>query len=81
MGDFREVAFPNTYQLYNAYVDSSCRESYESRGLSAGACMLSNNSLPFIESDAFVVQAQTDIVVLTGHDCTYLHAIVLPIIN
>jgi methionyl-tRNA synthetase len=43
--------------------------------------MLSNNSLPFIESDAFVVQAQTDIVVLTGHDCTYLHAIVLPIIN
>lgn len=30
--------------------------------------MLSNVSLPFIESDAFVVQAQTDQVVLTGHD-------------
>mmetsp|Transcript_2368 Transcript_2368/g.1699 ORF Transcript_2368/g.1699 Transcript_2368/m.1699 type:complete len:399 (+) Transcript_2368:54-1250(+) len=69
MGDFRESAWSNTYKLYNAYVDESCKAAYERRGESAGACLLSNNSLPFIESDVFVVQAKTDSVVLTGHDC------------
>lgn len=68
MGDFREPAMSSTYTLYNAFVDETCKEAYESRGLSAGACLLSNNSLPYIKSDAYVVQSQTDSVVLTGHD-------------
>lgn len=38
-------------------------------GLSPGACMISNQSMPFIQSDAFAIQSQTDQVVLTGHDC------------
>jgi hypothetical protein len=69
MADFRETAFPTTYALYDAFVDESCKEAQEAQGLSPGACMLSNNSFPFIESETFVVQAQTDQVVLTGHDC------------
>ena len=69
MGDFRESAWPTTYALYDAYVDQSCKEDLESRGLSPSACMLGNNTYPYIESDVFVVQAQTDQAVLTGHDC------------
>lgn len=69
MADFRESAFPSTYTLYDAFVDQTCKRAYEHKGESAGACMLSNNSFPFIESESFVVQAQTDQVVLTGHDC------------
>ena len=37
--------------------------------MSASACMLGNNTFPYIESESFVIQAQTDQVVLTGHDC------------
>lgn len=69
MADFRESAWPTTYALYDAYVDQSCKAAYEHQGLSPSACMLSNNSFPYIQSEAFVVQAQTDQVVLTGHDC------------
>ncbi len=61
MGDFRESAFPTTYKLYDAYVDETCKLAYERKGQSPGACLLSNNSFPYIESDAFVVQALTDV--------------------
>lgn len=76
MADFRESAWPVTYALYQAYVDEDCKAAYEAQGLSAGACMLSNHSQPYIESDAFVIQAQSDQVVLTGHDTwpeTYMY--------
>lgn len=69
MADFRESAWPTTYDLYEAFVDQSCKVAYEHKGESPGACMLSNNSFPYIQSESFVVQAQTDQVVLTGHDC------------
>ena len=60
MADFREEALEGTYNLYDAFVDEDCRKAYSAKGLSPGACMLSNNSLPFIGADAFIVQAQTD---------------------
>lgn len=60
MADFRETAFPDTYNLYNAFVDESCKAAQETQGVSPGFCMLSNNSFPFIESDSFVIQALTD---------------------
>lgn len=60
MGDFREEAWPHSYKLYEAYVDESCKEAYEKQGLSPGACLLSNNSLPYIESDVFIAQSMTD---------------------
>jgi hypothetical protein len=61
MGDFRESAFPTTYKLYDAFVDESCKIAHERAGLSPGACLLSNNSFPYIEVDSFVVQALTDV--------------------
>eukprot|EP01034_Spumella_vulgaris_P025065 gene25065-31475_t len=76
MADFRQAAFDANYKLYDAFVDESCKEAYEAKGQSAGACMASNNSLPFIDVDSFVVQSQTDQTVLTGHDCwpeSYMH--------
>ena len=60
MGDFQESAMPNTYALYDAFVDESCKQAYEVRGESPGACLLSNNSIPYIKSDAFIAQSQTD---------------------
>jgi len=66
MADFREEAWINTYALYDAYVDQSCKMALASN---PQACMLSNYSFPYIESQSFSVQAQTDSVVLTGHDC------------
>jgi ribosome maturation protein SDO1 len=69
MADFRKDGIENAYKLYNAYVDETCKIEYESYNLDPAACMLSNNSFPFIESDSYVIQAQTDQVVLTGHDC------------
>ena len=65
MADFREEAFPTTYALYNAHVDEDCAKALPD----PSACMLLNNSLPYIDSDIFVIQAQTDQVVLEGHDC------------
>jgi hypothetical protein len=49
-------------------VDADCKEAQEALGQSPGNCMILNVSYPFIQSDSFVVQAQTDAVVLTGHD-------------
>lgn len=69
MADFRESGIEKAYELYDAYVDLSCKEHYESISKNPSACMLANNSIPFIESDAYAIQAQTDQTVLTGHDC------------
>jgi hypothetical protein len=66
--DFRESGLKSSYALYDAFVDHSCKEAHLARGLSPSVCMLSNNSFPFIASEMFVVQAQTDQVTLTGHD-------------
>lgn len=65
MADFREAAFPNTMALWDAYVDETCAATLPE----PSDCMLLNNSLPYIDSDVFVIQAQTDQVVLEGHDC------------
>jgi ribosome maturation protein SDO1 len=74
MADFREGAWPNTFALYDAYVDEDCASAMSNSSSSSTSssspypCMLLNNSLPYIDSDVFVVQAQTDQVVLEGHD-------------
>lgn len=68
LADFRRDAWPATYELYSAYVDESCKTAMEAAGVHPGACMLSNNSYPYIEADSYAIQAQTDQTVLTGHD-------------
>jgi len=69
MADFRESGIKAAYKLYNAYVDESCKAAYEAKNADPAACMLSNNSFPYIDSDSYAIQAQSDQTVLTGHDC------------
>ena len=68
MADFREAAWPRTYALYDAYVNEACKAHYVSRGQSAGPCMLANYSSDFVRTPVFVVQSQTDEVVMQWHD-------------
>ena len=65
LADFREAGVENMYSLYNAFVDQDCAKSLSSTSY---ACMFLNYSLPYINSDVFVIQAETDQVVLEGHD-------------
>jgi len=60
MADFRVEAWDSTYDLYNAYVDESCREFYEKGGNSPSACMTANQSWAHVGADSFAVQSQTD---------------------
>jgi hypothetical protein len=68
MADFRESAWPATYELYQAYVNKDC-EKANGGGYGAPSCMIANVSHPYVKSRVFAVQSQTDQVVLTGHDC------------
>lgn len=68
LSDFTEAGWENAYHLYNAYVDESCKAAYEEASLSPFPCMLSSNSQPYVSSDVYVVQSQTDSVVLRYHD-------------
>eukprot|EP00605_Chrysophyceae_sp_TOSAG23-4_P002507 GSChrysophyteH1.ASY1.ANO1.2770.1 assembled CDS len=64
MADFRESAWPATYKLYDAFVDTDCAQ----REASAPGCMVANVSFPYIQTPVFVVQSLSDKVVLQYHD-------------
>lgn len=68
MADFREQGVENMYQLYSSFVDQSCKEAFEASGKNPSACMLANNSYPYVDVSSYIIQSQTDSVVLTGHD-------------
>lgn len=73
LADFRPEAWPSHYALWNSTVDDSCKAAHPS---DPWVCMLANGSLPYISSETFVAEAQTDEVVLTGHDwvpAVYVH--------
>jgi len=75
LADFRPAAWPVTYALWNAYVDEDCAKDLAS---TPWACMLSNNSFPYITSESFAVEAQTDQVVLVDHDWVPQDYVTLP---
>jgi hypothetical protein len=75
LADFRPAAWPVTYALWNAFADESCVAAMAS---TPWVCMLSNYSYPYIESEAFVVEAQTDQVVLLDHDWVPSQYVTLP---
>ena len=62
--DFRENAWPSHYELWGSYVDQKCKDNLKE----PSHCVLSNYSFPYIETPAFIVEAQSDRVVLTDHD-------------
>ena len=65
LADFRESAWPQHFALWGSFVDEDCRRAL---GDGAYACSLANYSFPFVTSDAFIVEAQTDQVVIEYHD-------------
>lgn len=68
LADFTEVGVEAAYHLYDSFVDESCKAAYEGENQSAYACMISSHSQPYVSSEVYVVQSQTDQVVLNYHD-------------
>jgi hypothetical protein len=63
--DFRKEAWPQHYALWQSFVDADCAAAHAA---DPSFCLLANNSFPFVSSESFAIQAQTDAVVLTAHD-------------
>lgn len=61
--DFREAAWPSHFELWNSTVDADCAAAIE-----PWRCLLANNSFPYVRSEAFIIESQTDQVVLEYHD-------------
>lgn len=67
--NFSASGIEHAYNVWQSYVDESCYEAHKASSESnPSACLLSNNSFPYIENEAFVIEAQTDQVVLENHD-------------
>ena len=64
LADFRKSAWPSHYSLWESFVDVTCARNL----LEPAYCILANYSLPFIDSKAFIIESQTDKVVLLYHD-------------
>ena len=65
LADFRAAAWPQHYALWSSFVDESCKAAHAAN---PSFCILSNNSFPYVLSESFAIEAQTDQVVLTAHD-------------
>ena len=63
LADFRKEAWPSHYKLWNSFVNKEC-----ALNMSPSYCILANNSFPFVTVESFIIEAQTDKVVLTAHD-------------
>eukprot|EP00035_Acanthoeca_spectabilis_P039984 m.66418 g.66418 ORF g.66418 m.66418 type:complete len:450 (-) comp9817_c0_seq1:67-1416(-) len=63
LADFREAAWPSHVQLWDSFVDSDCANA-----LGAWQCVLANSTLPYITTQAFIVESNVDKVVTTAHD-------------
>lgn len=62
--DFSKSAWPSHYTLWQSFVDETCANALNEPGY----CILANYSFPFVKSNAFIIEAQTDQVVLLYHD-------------
>ena len=57
LADFTPGAFPKTYALWQSFVDEGCAAALAS---TPWACMLSNYSFPYITSESYAIEAQSD---------------------
>lgn len=64
LADFSEQAWPRTVDLWQAHYDADCAAALPDR---PWACMLANNSRPYVRAAAFVAEAQTDAIQLQMH--------------
>ena len=63
LADFRKEAWPSHYKLWGSFVNTEC-----AKNMDPSYCILANNSFPFVAVESFVIEAQTDQVVLLYHD-------------
>ena len=63
--NFSASGIEHAFGVWQSFVDADCSVA---RNEDPWACVLSNYSFPYISSEAFVVEAQTDAVVLENHD-------------
>ena len=70
LADFRQAAWPQHAHLWQSFVNPDCFAALSQPGspLDPSACLLAAYSFPFVKSEAFVAEAQTDRVVLEAHD-------------
>jgi len=62
---FTPAGLDELYGLYAPALDASCVAAY---GANPSPCMLSNNSLPYVDTPVFVAESLSDSVQLTAHD-------------
>lgn len=69
LANFSESGMAVAYNLWKSYVDQSCLEDkLKNHPADPHACTLSAYSYPYIEAESFIIEAQTDQVVLEAHD-------------
>jgi O-palmitoleoyl-L-serine hydrolase len=67
LANFSEVGIQEAYYLWQSYVDQTCLLAKTTTN-DPYACIFSAYSFPYISTDTFVIEAQTDQVVLELHD-------------
>jgi hypothetical protein len=65
LANFSTEGIAEAYALWGSFVDADCAEALAAN---PSACLLANYSFPYITSEVFVTEAQTDQVVLEAHD-------------
>ncbi|EDQ88996.1 uncharacterized protein MONBRDRAFT_25774 [Monosiga brevicollis MX1] len=66
LADFRAEAWPGHVTLWQSHMDQDCQRDMPVND--TWKCMLANFSYPYMRAPIFIVEAQTDEVVTTGHD-------------
>lgn len=62
--DFSEESFKGYVDLWDSFMDADCTDAL---GKHPWWCMVSENALPYVKSRVYIVQAQTDRIVLQLH--------------
>ena len=65
LANFSESGMATAYNLWQSYVDLTCLSA---KTKDPHACTLAAYSYPYISSETFIIEAQTDQVVLEAHD-------------
>jgi hypothetical protein len=69
LANFSEDGMATAYKLWNSYVDQTClSDKVKNNPPDPYACTLAAYAYPYIKSRTFIIEAQTDQVVLEAHD-------------
>ena len=69
LANFSESGMAAAYSLWQSYVDQTCLQAkMKNNPADPHACIFSAYSYPYIKAETFIIEAQTDQVVLEAHD-------------